>query len=169
MAAAEFIFAQYGADMRTKANPAGVVGMCNSMHGENKRAAMYNDKLKPLDDFIKEMKGQYQTSLGLGSSFNRDTSIQGIRRGRRRRGRAFYRGDRYRGQGYARGLNRGQPHEPAGYSRGRTARFEYPEIQPYHDGSQPMGGNGTPMQGPGVCYSFQAGTCKRGRSCKFTH
>ena len=34
IAAAEFAFAQYEADVRVKANPAGVVGMCNSMHGE---------------------------------------------------------------------------------------------------------------------------------------
>ena len=32
VAAAEFVFAQYEADVRIKANPAGVVGMCNSMH-----------------------------------------------------------------------------------------------------------------------------------------
>ena len=32
VAVAEFIFAQYEADVRIRANPAGVVGMCNNMH-----------------------------------------------------------------------------------------------------------------------------------------
>ena len=91
VAAAEFIFAQYEADVRVKANPAGVVGMCNNMHAEIKKAAFYNVGLKPLEEFIMEMKTQYQTSLGLGSSFSRDPSIQGRGRGRKARGRSYWR------------------------------------------------------------------------------
>ena len=91
VAAAEFMFSQFDTDVRLHANPAGVVGMCNMVHGEIKRAAMYNDKLKAFPDFMKEAKTQYQTSLGLGSSFTRDGGIQGNRRGRRARGRAYYR------------------------------------------------------------------------------
>ena len=97
LAAAEFIFAQYETDVRVKANPAGVVGMCNSMHADIKKAAMFNDNLSQLDGFMKEMKVQYQTSLGLGSAFPRDISIQGNKRGRRRRGRTPYLSNRYQG------------------------------------------------------------------------
>ena len=89
LAAAEFLFTQYEPDVRIKANPAGVVGMCNNMHADIKRSAYYNEELKPLGEFIKEMKTQYQTSLGLGSSFARDASISGGGRGRKPRDRAF--------------------------------------------------------------------------------
>ena len=66
IAAAEFVFAQYEADVRIKANLAGVVGMCNSMHGEIKRATMYNDGLKPLNDFIKDNEKPISNVLGIG-------------------------------------------------------------------------------------------------------
>ena len=170
VAAAEFIFAQYETDVRVKANPAGVVGMCNSMHGDIKRAAMYNDVLSPMDGFMKEMKAQYQTSLGLGSPFTRDISIQGSRRGRRRRGRASYRNDRYRGQSLSREQETARFQETAVYSRGRTSRFGHPESQPYYERTQPRGGYTAPLQAsPGICFNHQAGTCNRGRSCRFTH
>ena len=164
VAVAEFVFAQYEADVRIKANPAGVVGMCNTMHGEIKRAAMYNDELKSVDDFIKEMKGQYQTSLGLGSSFARDSAIQGGGRGKRRRGRASYRSNRYLGHSLPRGRGMARHQEPVGYARGRASRFNYPVTHNFYEGTLPMGGNT-----PGVCFGYQAGTCRRGRSCRFAH
>ena len=46
MAAPEFMFSQFETDVRMHANPAGLVGMCNMVNGEIKRAAMYNDELK---------------------------------------------------------------------------------------------------------------------------
>ena len=163
IAAAEFVFSQYEVDVRIKANPAGVVGMCNSMHGEIKRATMYNDGLKPLDDFIKDMKSQYQTYLGLGSAYARDVSIQGNRRGRRRRGQAPYH-NRFGGQTFFRGQGRA-----AGYSRGRGSSLQ--EMNAYNPYGTHQSGdsNQGAMQTPGVCYSFQAGTCTRGRSCRFAH
>ena len=40
LAAAEFLFAQYESDVRAQANPAGVIGMCLSMHAEFERGAI---------------------------------------------------------------------------------------------------------------------------------
>ena len=94
-AAAEFLFAQYEADVRIKANPAGVVGMCNNMHADIKRSAIYNEELKPLGEFIKDMKTQYQTSMGLGTSFARDPSIS--RGGRGKKARSHWRSFTNRG------------------------------------------------------------------------
>ena len=71
LAAAEFLFAQYETDLRIGVNPAGLVGMCNSLHAEIKRSANFNEQLKPLREFSKDLKAQYQTFLGLGSSFPR--------------------------------------------------------------------------------------------------
>ena len=157
MAAAEFIFSQYEADVRSRANPAGVVGMCNNMHAEIKRTAIYNDDLKPLGEFINHIKTQYQTSLGLGSPFPRDPSIQGYRRGRKARGRSYLRSPRYQGLGFSRGR---------GISHQGTAAY------PSGQGTDMIGqwsNTAVPIRGPGVCYDYQAGTCKRGRACKFFH
>ena len=90
LGAAEIMFTQYETDVRTQANPAGVVGMCNSMHSEIERAALYNEELKPLDSFTREMKAQYFTSLGLGSTFAKDIRGRKSNRGRRTRGRTYY-------------------------------------------------------------------------------
>ena len=164
IAAAEFMFAQFESDVRIKANPAGVVGMCNSMHAEMKRAAMYNDALRPVDEFIKDMKAQYQTSLGLGSSFARDASIQGGGRGRRRRGRGYYR-NRYQGQNFSRGLGRTQSQEFAGYS---APRFGGPRGHTGYGRAQPLSNTG-PIRNGDICYDYQAGNCTRGRTCRFSH
>ena len=64
LGAAELLFSQYEADVRKLANPAGVVGLCSYMHAELERSALYNDELKPLKDFMRDMTTQYQTSLG---------------------------------------------------------------------------------------------------------
>ena len=167
VAAAEFLFTQYEADVRVKANPAGVVGMCNSMHADIKKAAMFNDKLSQLDSFMKEMKAQYQTSLGLGSAFPRDISIQGSRRGRRRRGRSSYRSDRYQGQSTPRDFGVIHQQEFAGYGRGRASRHHYPNSRAFYEGAQPRSGGTAPSHEP--CFNYQAGNCNRGRSCRYTH
>ena len=83
VAAAEFLFEQYEADVSIKANPAGVVGMCNNMHADIKRSDICNEELKPLGEFIKDMKTQYQTSLGLGASQGTRLSL-GVDEARRR-------------------------------------------------------------------------------------
>ena len=67
------------------------------MHAEIKRTAIYNDELKALGDFVSDMKTRYQTSLGLGPPFSRDSSIQGKRRGRKARGRSYSRTPRTKG------------------------------------------------------------------------
>ena len=162
VAAAEFIFAQYEADIRNKANPAGVVGMCNIMHSEIKRSAMYNDELKSLGDFVKEMKSQYQTSLGLGSSFARDPSIQGYGRGRRARGRSYYRTRRYR----VRGMLHTQG--AAGFSADQGQGVAYSDPAPF-EGNGAWRNSAIPVRGRGACYAFLAGTCNRGRACRFSH
>ena len=167
VAAAEFLFAQYEADVRVKANPAGVVGMCNSMHADIKKAAMFNDNLSQLDGFMKEMKAQYQTSLGLGSAFPRDISIQGNRRGRRRRGRSPYRSDRYQGQSIPREYGMNNQQEFTGYGRGRASRPFVTNNRAYYQRTQPRAGGTAPSHEP--CFNYQAGNCNRGRSCRFTH
>ena len=92
LGAAEFLFAQYETDVRNGANPAGVVGMCDSMHAEIERSAHFNEQLKPLREFSKDLKTQYQTFLGLGSSFSKDSGTRGRRRSGRGRGRTLARG-----------------------------------------------------------------------------
>ena len=80
LGAVELLFAQYENDVRIGANPAGVVGMCNSLHAEIKRSAHFNEQLKPLREFRRELQTQYQTFLGLGSSFPKDSGVRGRRR-----------------------------------------------------------------------------------------
>ena len=73
------MFSQFETDVRMHKYPAGLVGKCNMEHEEIKRAAMHNDELKPLPDFMKEIKTQFKSSFGLGASFTKDASIQGYR------------------------------------------------------------------------------------------
>lgn len=166
LGAAEILFAQYEEDARVQANPAGAVGLCQAMHSEIERATLYgNQKLKPPREFYTEMKTQYQTSLGLGKSFSKDTS-RGRRRSRRGRGQFQFRG----GNQYLRGQ---------AFTRGRMTTQTY-------EGIAPTGGTGpytqenagtntgyvtqpTPIRGRNVCFNFQSGTCQRGRSCRFLH
>ena len=162
LGATEVLFAQYESDVRMQANPAGVVGMCASMHAELKRAAVYNEELKSLQDFIKEMRSQYQTSLGLGTPFSKD-----VRRPRRRnrsfRGRNQFRHSGYRGQG----VNR--------FEQSQLDHFNAGEFST--QGRQQTMAGGLAMQtrpsfagrGRGLCYDYQAGNCRRGASCRFQH
>ena len=82
LAAAELLFARYEVDVRLQANPSGVVGMSAAMHADLENSCFYNNELRSLEDFTKEMKSQYQTSLGLGTSFSKDTFQVTRRRGR---------------------------------------------------------------------------------------
>ena len=58
LGAAEVLLAQHEQDMRVQANPAGMIGMCSSMHAEFERCAIYNEDVKPPQDFIKDMRAQ---------------------------------------------------------------------------------------------------------------
>ena len=55
LGAAEFLFAQYETDVRTQANPNGVVGLSAAMHNEFERATLFNAPLKPLNEFMSSM------------------------------------------------------------------------------------------------------------------
>ena len=82
LGAAELMFAQYEADIRTQANPAGLVGMCNAMHADIKGATVHSTRMKSLSEFMKEMKSQYNTYLGLSEPFRNDITPRNKRRGR---------------------------------------------------------------------------------------
>lgn len=82
LGATELLFSQYETDIRSQANPAGFVGMCNAMHADIKRSEVHSSELKSLREFMKEMRGQYNTSLGLGEPFHNDITRREKRRGR---------------------------------------------------------------------------------------
>ena len=142
IAAAELLFARYEVDVRLQANPSGVVGMSAAMHADLENACFYNNELRSLEDFTKEMKSQYQTSLGLGTSFSKDT-FQVTRRRNRGLGRGFYRSRQ------ALGLNRSQTAELTASGTMQRGRLQ--------------------ARGRGVCFGYSTGTCNRGTSCRFLH
>ena len=162
LGATEVLFAQYESDVRIQANPAGVLGMCTSMHAELKRAAVYNEQLKPLDDFVKEIRSQYQTSLGLGTPFSKDTR-RPRRRNRNFGARSYSRLAGYREQG----VNRSEQAQLDSFNAGE---FNTQDMQQSISGRR-----GTRIRssfansGRGVCYDYQAGNCRRGASCRFQH
>ena len=80
------------------------MGMCNSMHNEIPMAALYGDEeMKSHRDMVKEMKAQYQTSIGLGRPFVYDSGSRVKRRNRSNRGRSFWRNRPfYHNQGFTR-------------------------------------------------------------------
>ena len=90
LAANEFRFAPYEADVRVLANPAGVTGMCSSMHAEIKRTAIYPEEARSVTDFMKDMRAQYQTSLGLGRPFQKDSGVRSKKQNKSGRGRSFF-------------------------------------------------------------------------------
>ena len=91
------MFSQYESDVRTQANPNGIVGLSSAMHNEFERAVLFNDHLKPFQEFMSEMKGQYQTSFGLGSPFPKDFGGRTRQRENRRvRDRPLFTRDRFR-------------------------------------------------------------------------
>ena len=125
-----------------QANPAGLVGMASAMHADLENACYCNGELNPLKDFDRDMTSQYQTSLGLGTSFNKDT-FQPTRRRRTGRGREMFGG-----------------RQTGGVSRGQLA--QYPTSRGGH-------GLATPIRGRGVCFAHNLGNCHRGSSCHFLH
>ena len=159
LGAAEMLFGQYESDVRIQANPAGVVGMATAMHGEFERAVVFNEELRSLNDFIKDMKSQYQTSLGLGAPFAKDSGGRTRRRNTNNRGREFYRSRRHQSMG----LDRSQQTLQSAFTP--TGQFQH-SVEPNLAPPVPIRGRGA---GRGVCYAYQAGACRRGNSCRFLH
>ena len=163
--ATEILLTQFDEDIRRHANPAGAVGMAQALHNEVERAILYGDQeLKPLREFAREMKTQYQTSLGLGKPFPRDAVP-----GARRRNRSYRNRSRFR---Y--GRDTGTPTLP-GNQLGSTARGFVPGGRggDYDWGIPQPAGSGqaqaTPTRGRGACFNYQAGNCLRGRACRLLH
>ena len=152
--AAEFLFAQYEQDIREKANPAGVVGMAVAMHAEFKRSTLYNEDLKTVQELGRDLQSQYQTSMGLGSSFGKDSMLRGRSRSRRFRGRGGYASSRPY-QGWANQTT----HQPFAATTRGTTNVVAGRGQ----------GNVFSMRRRGVCYDYQAGTCLRGGACRYFH
>ena len=151
LGAAELIFSRYETDVRRKANPSGVVGLCNAMHTNFEQCAVINKELSSQEIFIREMTAQYQTSLGLGFGFPNDSAARKTRRkSTYSSGGSYPRSSLLRG----RGLNREQHRELA--ETGGSA-----------------GGSNVTQRGArrarGVCHGFLSGTCWRGATCKFLH
>ena len=165
LGAAEFLFTQYEPDIRVKANPAGLVGMCSAMHAEIERSVLWQQELRSFDEFIKDMKSQYQTSLGLGTSFANDSARRQRRRPRGSRGRGFSRGQGFQGRANA---FRSQQDpamvgNPNGYrGRGRGA-------QGAQGGSTRKLVDIAALRARGACFDYSAGSCARGDSCRFFH
>ena len=160
LGAAELLFTQYESDVRVQANPAGVVGMCTALHESIERGALFNEELSSLKKSMSDMKAQYQTSLGLGSPFRKDSISRAKRQAKRSRRRSYSRMQSYDTQELAR------------------AQLPYPNFgsQAFASGGlQNSRGTGrgrtstAPSRGRGPCYAFQAGECNRGRACRFSH
>ena len=159
LGAVELLFAQYQTDVREHSNPAGVVGLASAMHCTFEAATFHGNKLESLEDFMKEMRSQYQTSLGFGSTFSKD-AFPGTRRRRSGRGRGFWRNRRFAQQGVMREQVASQGTSSGGYQRlgaTHTARIGA------------GAGRGTVAHDPLACYDYQAGNCRRGASCRFSH
>ena len=158
LGATELMFSQYEAHIRAQANPAGLVGMCNAMHADIKGATVHGTEMKSPSEFMREMKSQYNTSLGLGESFRNDMTPRDKRRGRgsrNNRGRAWRFSDRYNEN--TTGTQRSfQPltsnNEPANFGQNNRS-----QVAPLSS------------RGRNDCYAFLAGTCRRGGNCRFRH
>ena len=164
--ATEIILTRFDEDVRRQANPAGAVGMAQAMHNEMERAILYGDqRLKPLRDFAREMRAQYQTSLGLGKSFHRDRATGVSKRTRGFRNRSSFRGNRYfRGQGFSRfqqGTTRSNGFGPAGGGEDYAWSSSLP--------SSSVQAQSASTRGRAPCFNYQAGNCLRGRACRFSH
>ena len=155
LSAAEFLFAQYEQDVRERANPAGVVGMAVAMHAEFKRSTLYNEDLKTVQEFGRDLQSQYQTSMGLGSSFGKDSMSRGRSRSRNFRGRGGYASSRPY-QGWTSSQTTQQPFAAStrGLANVRAGRGH---------------SNLLSMRRRGACFDYQAGTCLRGGACRYHH
>ena len=159
LGAVELLLAQYQTDVREHANPAGVVGLSSAMYCSFEAATFHGNKLKSLEDFMKEMRSQYQTSLGFGATFSKD-AFPGTRRRRSGRGLGFWRNRRFAQQGLLRERMVPQGANYRGYRGlgvGQVGRISA--------GS----GRGAGAHDPAECYDFQAGICRRGATCRFPH
>ena len=151
---AEFLFSQYQTDIRDQANPNGLVGLSTGMHTEFKQSAVFATELPPLEVFMKDMRVQYQTSLGLGAPFPKDA----VPRARRR----VFRQGRDRGRNFVRAPAQGgsqYPADPADNTRSSLQMIA---------GGRGLADFGA-MRNQGLCFAYQNGNCGRGRSCRFRH
>ena len=148
-----------------KADPAAVVGMCTSMHAEFKKATLYNEELRSLPEFMKSMKSQYLTSLGLGKPFPKDSNNRPKRKARNARSRNNSRGNAY---GYLR----------LGGSRRQQVAYYSPQAaipQPYagtNAGGNAISGReqqARATQGRNICYHYRECNSRRGTSCRFLY
>ena len=174
LAAAEFLFAQYERDIRTQANPAGLVGMSSAMHADLKNSALYGEELKPVPEFFREMKSQYQASLGLGAQFAKDSGSRSRKNARQSRGRTFFQGRRLHNQGITRfdDAREGSFGNLNQDSRGGG----YPTFGPsnlgnrgFHHGRGGQAHNPMSTMGRDECFDFRSGSCRRGASCRYRH
>ena len=155
--AAELLFSKYERDIRELANPNGMVGMAESMHAEFKRSAFYNEELRPVQEFARDLQTQYQTSMGMGSPFAKDVLARGRKRSKPYRGRGGFFAARNRYQGWS--------------------RFQQAQQDPFTVvagmGPQVPAGRGQSgllaMRQQGICYDYRAGTCMRGGACRYRH
>ena len=150
LGASEFWFAQYEPDVRVNANPSGLVGLCSAMHAEIQRSVLWQKELRDFSDFFKDMKSQYQTSLGLGGGFATDAARRPKRRSRNTRGRYFSHGQSLRVDSYP-----NQQSAPVvsnslrGRGRGMGSSRNLVDI--------------AELRARGICFDYRAGNCGRMR------
>lgn len=161
LGAVELLLAQYQTDVREHANPAGVVGLAAAMHCEFEVATFHGNELKSLQDFMKEMRSQYQTSLGFGATFAKD-AFPGTRRRKSGRGLGFWRNRRFSQQGVLR-----EQVTPQDASSG--AYRDMGGAQATIVGAGAGRGRGVRRSVSNAYYDYQAGNCRRGASCRFLH
>ena len=160
LGAAELLFSQYETDIRSQANPAGLVGMCNAMHADIKRSAVHSTGLKSLGEFMKEMRSQYNTYLGLGESFHNDITRRERRRGRVSRyprNQSWRTSERIINQNSGRAQRSNQSLIPT------RASTDFGQINRAQLNPIPL------RAGRNDCYAFLAGNCRRGNECRFVH
>ena len=159
LGAVELMFSQYETDIRSQANPAGLVGMCDAMHADIKRSAVHSSGPRSFGDFLKDMRSQYNSFLGLGVPFRNDMSTRDKRKGRgspNSRSQAWRSSDRVDDRNSTRGLRSIQPMSNTGAAANfaREHRFQESTV---------------PFRGRGDCYAFLAGNCSGGNACRFLH
>ena len=160
LGASEFLFSQYEPDVRVKANPSGLVGLCSAMHAEIERSVLWQKELREFSEFIKDMKSQYQTSLGLGGGFANDAARRPKRRSRNTRGRYFSRDQSFQGRVDSYPLQQNAPFVNTSL-RGRGRGIPGGSSRNLIDIAE--------LRARGICFDYRAGNCGRGDSCRFLH